>query len=244
MTERFDDRKSIAMSADVLLRESVVNRPPRYNDLPRLLTLDSQICLMPEGQEQTGIESQSIYEVSADLLSLQDSHAVEFGRALVANHHDELVWGPYCQGNEGSVVINAPLRETEIVTASGLIVLRRDKIVATMHSHPDSHSFSLQDFFADFSNGSKQMFVVKENEVIDMAQVTDETRFLHEDAFRRLLSLWETYLLPNGKLRPELGPAQYTDFLRRISESVLKIGFYSNEFSNSADTLKLREWSR
>jgi hypothetical protein len=238
------DIKDPSIDALALLKQCVVDRPPEFKHLPKSIRVDSRLNIMPEGREAGGVEIQSISEVSDELLKLQKEHTTECGRAIVANHEDELQLGPYCQGDEHSVRIIAPLKETEIVTPSGLVVCRHDKIVASMHSHSGDHSFSLQDFYVDFSQGVKQMYVIKGNGVLDMAQITDDTRLLSEDVFRRLLSLWETYLLPNGELRSDLGPEEHLEFLHRISESVLKIGFYSNEDSGNPSELKLREWKK
>jgi len=243
---RGDNRDTAVESVDALtlLRQCVVDRSPQFKELPKLLTLDTPVPIMPECAGGNDSLEQSFYQASNILFDLQNAHHVEFGCAVVSNHEDKLAWGPCCQGDEDSVSIGAPLKETEITDPSGLFVCKFDKIVATMHSHPGLHSFSLQDFYADFTIGTKQLYVIKENGVLDMAQITHDTRLVSEDAFRRLLSLWDSYLLPNGEFRPDLGSEEYSEFLHRISDSVLKIGFYSNHDSADPGVLKLMEWKK
>jgi proteasome lid subunit RPN8/RPN11 len=240
--------KHASTDAVELLRRSFIERPPRFEELPKQVRIDGRVPLMPgiehEGTDQEGGAEQSIFALNRRIQGLTEGYGWEFGCALVADHDGNLSVGPLCEGDEESVRVDAPLQERQFVSKSGLIVYQADRIVATLHSHPGSPvSFSLVDIYHHFREGGteQQAYVVRSDGVIDMIQVTQSTSFVTETAFRRLSELWSTYLTENGELRRDISEESRTDFLRRISREILMLGYYSNQNSGDPSILSLVE---
>jgi hypothetical protein len=226
-----------------LIKECVVERLPKFEDLPATIKIDSDLQLCDEAVgdfEHFGGEGINLLGVSQELEDLHDDYGVEFSCSVVADHEGNLRLGPIIEGDEDSVQLHAPLKRREMTTSSGLTVYRDDAIVAAVHTHGDESSFSLADIYAQFSgnNGSlRQIYVVRRSGVIDMAHLSADSALLNPESFRRLIVLWGSYLDHEGMFREGLSEDEYNEFIRRILNETLKIGFYTNEGSDDPAVL-------
>lgn len=238
-----EKRKENPADATELLRQCVVDHPPKYAELPKQIKIDAPIKLSEtakDDQENTGHEKRSICDMLSEFNNLGNRYGIEFGMAVVASPDGKLELGPICEGDEHSVSIGSPLKRTEVVSPSGLIVYRDEIMAAALHNHPRKPvSFSITDLYTYFSdsNNFKQLYVIRSNGVVDLLQVTEESRFVSEETFRRLANLWRSFLTPAGELRDDISGEAKKDFLTRVSRDILKVGYYSNEDSTDKNVL-------
>lgn len=233
-------RQNARVDALALLRESIGDRPLLFEKLPKEISISDDLQRRPSSFEAGSSGKRcSIHDILLEFQMLFQRHHTEFGCAIVADHEGNMAFGPYCQGDQNSVQINAPLERTSFTTASGLLVYRDETIVAALHNHPDRTSFSLKDVYAHAIVGARQDYLIKTNGEVDMIQMTADSVLLNKERLENLLSLWDTYFEMNGNVRKGLSVETIDDLLRRILPQVLKLGFYSNRDSEDPSVLKM-----
>lgn len=234
--------KTASSDALELIQKCVVERPPKFEDLPASIRIDSRLGFCPEAREDFEHidEQMDLLGVSNELRDLHDMYGVEFSCSVVADHEGNLTLAPVIEGKRSSVGLHAPLQRKEVTTPSGLIVYRDETIAAAIHTHGSGNSFSLQDIYTQFTmnEGSlRQIYVVRNSGVIDMAHLTADSALLSRESFGRLVDLWENYFDHEGMFREGLSEDEYNEFIRRILNETLKIGFYTNEGSDDPAVL-------
>jgi len=235
----FDRKDRVVGHVDALdiIRQSVIDRLPKKEELPKSLDLNSRISFIPEAHTNT--DSISIFESMRMLNGLTTYRGNEFGTGLIVSPSGDIGMGPIIEGDSDSVNIDIPLKRTEFTSPSGLTVYRDEVCGATLHTHPNNYSFSLQDIYAGKRSFKSQEYVIGEHGIIDMLQLTEETKLINNETFRRLLDLWDTYLKSNGQLRDDMSASEHAEFLIRVSK-VLECGFYTNEGQDDESILVLR----
>ncbi|MEK7644015.1 MAG: hypothetical protein AAB390_01795 [Patescibacteria group bacterium] len=234
-------RSGVPVDALEIIRKCVVERLPKFEDLPAAVKIDSSMELCSEARDDfrhMDNEELSLLGVSDELRTLHD---VEFSCAVVADHEGNLTLAPVVRGEKKRVGISAPLSRTEMTSPMGLIVYRDQTISACVHTHVSEYSFSLLDIYTQFTlgNGSiKQIYVVRGSGVIDMAHLTEDSSLLSRESFDRLAQLWDVYLDHEGMFRDGMSEGEYNDFIKRILNETLRIGFYSNEESGDPAILQ------
>jgi hypothetical protein len=210
-----------------LLKRAVLEGLLSFDKLPKAISLEG--VLKRTNMDKNGVEhlkALSIYDSLTELLRLYEDTNVECGSSIIAGYRGNLVHGPICIGDTDSVDIFAPLQREEYNSPLGLTVYRDEQMIAAEHTHPSLRSFSLQDIYGAFQRTVAQEYVIKNNGVIDMAHITADTKLINEETFKKLVLLWSSYLNPNGSFKDGLSIEEYHEFLKRISQDVLKIGFY------------------
>ncbi|GEM_PF-2743539 len=238
-----DRRSEQLVDAHDLLRHSILETPPSFENLPSSVLIDRPLDFMDEAYDDIAEygPTSDFSRIADELRYLHDSYDTEFSCSVVADHEGNLKLGPLIQGEKYSAPISAPLKRTEITTPSGLIVYRDEVISAVLHSHNAEYSFSLADIYNHFSNGRnsiKQIYVVRGNGNIDMAQISSDAHLIDVNTFRRLADLWSTYLDPQGMPRFDRNADEYNEFVQRIFNETLKIGFYTNQGNDRWEVLR------
>lgn len=218
-----------------MLREIVLKNDIEQENLPDIIDIDAEIIPNPEYPEDEG----TIRDALEQMNRLGKTTGYEFGQNVVMNYKGQVIMGPLCCDQDThSVRIDAPLGEHEYELPSGLIAVRHDTAPIVMHCHPGNEPFSLQDIFVHFGRDCKQMYVIRDNGEIDMLQWTKESHLMSEELLTRLLSIWDSYLTPDGYIRPDLNEEEQHAFIERIATSPLSLGFYSNRNSNNPGKLE------
>ena len=239
-----DRRNAQTSSVDALemIKRCVVERPPKFEDLPASIHIDSRLGFCPEAREDfEHIDDQmDLLGVSNELRDLHDENGVEYSCSVVADHNGNLMLAPIIEGKKTSVMLHAPLQRKEMTTHSGLIVYRDETIAAAIHTHGSGNSFSLQDIYTQFTMNEgtmRQIYVVRNSGVIDMAHLTADSSLLSRESFEKLVDLWENYFDNEGRFQEGLSEDEYNEFIKRILNETLKIGFYTNEGSDDPTIL-------
>ncbi|OGH59346.1 MAG: hypothetical protein A2725_00755 [Candidatus Magasanikbacteria bacterium RIFCSPHIGHO2_01_FULL_33_34] len=223
-----------------LLKKYKKDGLPSFEELPKNIDIGEKIKVMSDANVDVDEfdDGFSIDELAKELKYLTYSNNREYSIAVVMDTDDNVLLGPINEGDSNSVGIDAPVKQKETISPSGLYVIRMDKIVSAIHSHPSEYSFSLQDLFVHFSKEDMmQLMVVKEDGVVDLVQKTRDTQIISKETFVKLLSLWDTYLSPVGLPKEGIDKNEYNEFVSRLSNDALSVGFYSNRDNPNSSRL-------